>query len=361
MSANNPLLNEISSVDEIRRFSEALKKNRSSSLVLKGPAARGYFIAAISLTNKLVVVSDDAFGLYHESLGVKQLSFDYVPAEDSNDVVPRMFNYGFNRIRPYPLLIQEKNPNVIYTEHNLDSHVAAPEPSGDDKLNSLSVNENIKIKDIINALNARGYIESQEAKFFGEYARRGGIIDVFPPNTNNPARIELYGDCIKSIRFYNPTSQLSIGQADRVYIPELNPAVTKVKTIPYSDFLLNMGYIILYVKTKIDFCEISNFDKKKNNVETYTLKTSYLNIKENLDKNGSVITTLFIVGGDNKENNNIHKNTIYTDGYVSKNFIINNTGIGIISGVKRLSAHNNIKTTESADYFNYSWVIIYLI
>ena len=355
MSANNALLNEISSVDEIRRFTEALKKNISSSLVLTGPAARGYFIAAISLTNKLVVVSDDAFGLYHESLGAKPLSFDYIPAEDSSDVVPKMFNYAFDRIRPYPILIQDKNPNVIYTEHNLDSHVAAPEPSGDDKLNSLSVNENIKIKDIINALNARGYIESQEAKFFGEYARRGGIIDVFPPNTNNPARIELYGDCIKSIRFYNPTSQLSIGQADRVYIPKLNPAITKAKTIPYSDFLLNMGYIVLYVKTKIDFCEISNFDKKKNNVETYTLKTSYLNIKENLDKNRSFITTLFIVGGDNKENINIHKNTIYTDGYVSKNFIINNTGIGIISGVKRLSAHNNTKTTESADYFNYSW------
>ena len=166
MNANNALLNEISSVDEIRRFSEALKKNRSSSLVLTGPAARGYFIAAISLTNKLVVVSDDAFGLYHESLGAKPLSFDYIPQEDSNDVVPRMFNNTFNRIQPYPLLIQDKNPNVIYTEHNLDSHVAAAEPSGESKLNSLSVNESIKIKDIINALNARGYIESQEAKFF---------------------------------------------------------------------------------------------------------------------------------------------------------------------------------------------------
>ena len=241
MSTNNALLNEISSVDEIRRFSEALKKNRSSSLVLTGPAARGYFIAAISLTNKLVVVSDDAFGLYHESLGAKPLSFDYIPAEDSSDVVPKMFNYAFDRIRPYPILIQDKNPNVIYTEHNLDSHVAAPEPSGDDKLNSLSVNENIKIKDIINALNARGYIESQEAKFFGEYARRGGIIDVFPPNTNNPARIELYGDCIKSIRFYNPTSQLSIGQVDRVYIPELNPTVNKLKSISYGDLLLNIA------------------------------------------------------------------------------------------------------------------------
>ena len=80
MNVDNLLLNKLSSIVEIRRFSDDLKKNKNSSLVLTGPVAPGYFIAALSLTNKLVVVSQDAFGLYHESLGVKPLLFDYIPA-----------------------------------------------------------------------------------------------------------------------------------------------------------------------------------------------------------------------------------------------------------------------------------------
>ena len=90
--------------------------------------------------------------------------------------------------------------------------------SNGDKLDSLVLGENINIGKIIKTLNERGYTESQEAKFFGEYAHRGGIIDVFPPNTNNPVRIELFGDSVSSIRFYNPTSQLSLNKAERVYI-----------------------------------------------------------------------------------------------------------------------------------------------
>ena len=60
MTVVNLLLNKLSSIIEIRRFSDDLKKNKNSSLVLTGPVARGYFIAAVSLTNKLVVVSQDA-------------------------------------------------------------------------------------------------------------------------------------------------------------------------------------------------------------------------------------------------------------------------------------------------------------
>ena len=125
MNVDNPLLNKLSSIVEIRRFSDDLKKNKNSSLVLTGPVAPGYFIAALSLTNKLVVVSQDAFGLYHESLGVKQLLFDYIPADDKIDIVPKIFNKNVSsRIQSYPFTGQNTNPNVIYTEHDLQSHVA---------------------------------------------------------------------------------------------------------------------------------------------------------------------------------------------------------------------------------------------
>ena len=227
-------LNQLEKIDNISivGFSEALKKHNNVSFVLTGPVHRGYFIAAISLTNKLVVVSEDAFGLYHESLGIKPLLFDYIPADESVDIVPKLFNNNPNNgFRSHILSKPNTITSVIYTEHDLETHVALPELSNVGGLNSIRLGKTIEIKDLINTLNKRGYVESQDAKFFGEYAHRGGIIDFFPPNTNNPVRIELYGDCITSIRMYNPTSQLSLNKIDKVYIPEINPRVNQEKTI----------------------------------------------------------------------------------------------------------------------------------
>lgn len=43
----------------------------------------------------------------------------------------------------------------------------------------------------------------------GTIARRGGIVDLFPPGAEDPIRIDLFGDTIDSIRTFNPSSQRS--------------------------------------------------------------------------------------------------------------------------------------------------------
>ncbi len=44
----------------------------------------------------------------------------------------------------------------------------------------------------------------------GEFSLRGGILDVFPPNSAYPFRVELFGDEIDSMRTFNIESQRSI-------------------------------------------------------------------------------------------------------------------------------------------------------
>lgn len=57
----------------------------------------------------------------------------------------------------------------------------------------------------------------------GQYAIRGGIIDVFSFSNDYPYRIELFGDEIESIRTFDPVSQLSIKNYDRInLIPNVN-------------------------------------------------------------------------------------------------------------------------------------------
>jgi transcription-repair coupling factor (superfamily II helicase) len=46
----------------------------------------------------------------------------------------------------------------------------------------------------------------------GDYAVRGGIIDLFAPGSDAPVRLDLFGDTLESIRPFEPESQRTIGQ-----------------------------------------------------------------------------------------------------------------------------------------------------
>ena len=41
----------------------------------------------------------------------------------------------------------------------------------------------------------------------GEYAVRGGIIDLFPPGMDEPVRLDFFGDTLESIRSFDPETQ----------------------------------------------------------------------------------------------------------------------------------------------------------
>ena len=45
----------------------------------------------------------------------------------------------------------------------------------------------------------------------GEFAVRGGIVDVFPPTEDHPLRIEFFGDTVEEIRWFKVADQRSLG------------------------------------------------------------------------------------------------------------------------------------------------------
>ena len=60
----------------------------------------------------------------------------------------------------------------------------------------------------------------------GEVALRGGIVDVFPPDEKLPIRAELFGDEVDALRFFDPTSQRSLGPVGRpVPLPPLSETI----------------------------------------------------------------------------------------------------------------------------------------
>ena len=66
---------------------------------------------------------------------------------------------------------------------------------------------------LIGGLAAAGYHRTDRVEARGEVAVRGGIIDVFPAQAEEPVRLELWGDEVESTRVFSIANQRSIEPA----------------------------------------------------------------------------------------------------------------------------------------------------
>jgi len=80
---------------------------------------------------------------------------------------------------------------------------------------TVTRDESIAHDDLVGFLVAAGYEKQVTCEMPGQYAVRGGIIDVFSPETPQPVRIELLGDTIESIRAFDPNTQRSTNPVER--------------------------------------------------------------------------------------------------------------------------------------------------
>ncbi|MFN8006479.1 MAG: transcription-repair coupling factor [Terriglobia bacterium] len=80
----------------------------------------------------------------------------------------------------------------------------------------LKVGTEYSLQTITNYLLAAGYVHEEPVNSHGSYSVRGGILDVFPPDSENPCRIEFFGDEVESLREFSVKSQRSIGPVQEV-------------------------------------------------------------------------------------------------------------------------------------------------
>ncbi len=66
-----------------------------------------------------------------------------------------------------------------------------------------------------------GFTRQDPVGAHGEFCVRGGVIDIFPAGSARPFRLDLAGDTIESIRAFDPATQRSVGEVDRVSIVPL--------------------------------------------------------------------------------------------------------------------------------------------
>ncbi len=76
-----------------------------------------------------------------------------------------------------------------------------------------------------------GYVRSDTVAEAGEYAVRGGIIDVYPPGEPEPLRLDFFGDELESIRTFDPLSQRTTGKHERMALKPVSEVILDQDTI----------------------------------------------------------------------------------------------------------------------------------
>ncbi|CAN7339240.1 transcription-repair coupling factor [Phenylobacterium sp. LjRoot219] len=96
---------------------------------------------------------------------------------------------------------------------------------------SARAGNSVEIADLEAYFAVNGYQRASTVSERGEFAIRGGVIDVFPPTAEEPVRLDLFGDTLESIRAFDPETQRSTKQ------------LKDVSLLPVSEVLLDAGAI----------------------------------------------------------------------------------------------------------------------
>src|SRR6266702_4439 len=144
-------------------------------------------------------------------------SVAYLPARD---VLP------FENLSPHPE-IQEVRARALWRlASGTASLVLAPFAATTIRLRDAEYYRNLAriirkgdwldLEKLVQHLNVVGYRQTDVVEQQGEYAQRGGILDVYSPEMDRPVRIELFGDEVESLRRFDPVTQRSASGLEEV-------------------------------------------------------------------------------------------------------------------------------------------------
>lgn len=98
------------------------------------------------------------------------------------------------------------------------------------------VGQRANVDELQRFLANNGYTRAQTVREPGEYAVRGGIIDLFPPATTEPLRLDLFGDDLDGVRTFDPMTQLTTDKRDAVALKPMSevfldgPSIQRFRT-----------------------------------------------------------------------------------------------------------------------------------
>ncbi|MEA2781890.1 MAG: hypothetical protein QOK29_3434 [Rhodospirillaceae bacterium] len=182
-------------------------------------------LAALALKGDLlhVCVDDARMARLIEALGffAPDLEVVAIPAWDClpYDRVSPHRDIVARRIDAISRLVGERQgPRIVVTTVASFLQRLAPRESFMGAVLELAQGRTLSPEKLVEFLATNGYARTGTVAEAGEFALRGGIVDLFPPGAAAPLRVDFFGDEIEGIREFDPLTQRSAGRIERFVV-----------------------------------------------------------------------------------------------------------------------------------------------
>ena len=194
--------------------------------------AKPFFLSSLAqkLDKKIVYIQPSAFSLsrleeqcqffFSQFPSPRSLHAFPALADSPYDEIPPSLDSISSRMRFYYGLIHDTSSLVLTNLFGLLKPFPQPADLASFFL-ELTRGNPFDRDDLLRVLAEYGYAKEDLINSPGEYAWRGGIVDVFSPWQAYPFRIDFSGDDVASLREFDPSTQRSLKRIDRVILPSL--------------------------------------------------------------------------------------------------------------------------------------------
>lgn len=128
---------------------------------------------------------------------------------------------------------------------------------------TLRSGADVNLKILLENLVKMDYDDEIEVNVPGEFSRRGGIIDIFSPGSESPARIEFWGDEITSIRLFSPETQLTLRNVPEYTVIPRNAFVFEKNGCSITDYFKGKNLTVIIVHPEECMTHIERFGSEK--------------------------------------------------------------------------------------------------
>ncbi len=176
----------------------------------------------------VVVVKDNRAA--EELVPLLQAFCELTGAADPDSVVS-LLNHDvlpFQNLSPHPEIQEERAVALWKIATGAASFLVSPIAATALRLRSAEYyadlartvrrGETLNVDTLLPHLNTVGYHSTDVVEMPGEYALRGGILDVYSPEDERPVRIEFFGDEVESMRKFDPATQRSSNPVDEALL-----------------------------------------------------------------------------------------------------------------------------------------------
>ncbi len=143
----------------------------------------------------------------------------YYPAKDvlfyQSDIRGNLLTA--ERINALKAIRENEHCTVITTFDALMNTMAPPQKLWDSIL-TIHPEDTLDMDEVKAQLIRMGYEKEYQVETMGQFAMRGGILDIFPLTEDNPVRIEMWGDEVDTLRSFDTESQRSIDNLEELVI-----------------------------------------------------------------------------------------------------------------------------------------------